>query len=121
MYTLTINCKDYDSLKHIVDRLGNTLVTTAVVNKAATVAPALPPDPAEPQTLQEKAEASGEISFAQVRQCILDVAKLRGKNTSLEILKQFNDSKGNPCEKVTALVEDDYAAVLDEAKKILEQ
>ena len=66
----------------------------------------------------EVKDANG-VTFNDIKIQILNVAKEKGRQSSLEILQKFLDVNGKPCEKITALLEKDYADVMAEAKAVL--
>lgn len=135
MYTLNITFPDYDQLKLYIDRLGSAPTTEDILKAAKT--------PAKIETRKIKSDAmsaeaelkvedgaiteikistpgvEGSYAFTDVKQAILDLAKAKGRNASLEVLKQFQDKNGVVCEKVTAVKEADYAKLIGEVQKVI--
>jgi hypothetical protein len=58
----------------------------------------------------------GAPDFAAVKQAILELSKAKGRDAALAVLGQFADKNGAKCEKVTAVLEKDYAGLLEAAK-----
>lgn len=60
-----------------------------------------------------------KTDFNAVKTIILDLSKSKGREAAIGILKNFQDIKGQSCEKVTAVKEADYAELIKLAKAAL--
>lgn len=126
MYTLTITsetiCGIIDQLDKRINEFeslaGKMLKSSSPVEvvkktKKENLAPV-----AVAETIVEVKDTNG-VTFNDIKIQILNVAKEKGRNASLEILQKFLDVNGKPCEKITSLLEKDYAAVMTLAKAVL--
>jgi hypothetical protein len=121
MYTLTIQCLDFESLKRTVEAL-NALPVQLVEAKAeipASKKPAKKEASPEPEAQEETS-----IDFSAVKAAVLNVAKDKGREASLDLLAKFGVVTGegeNRKGDMKALKEEQYAAVVAEAKKVLNE
>lgn len=66
--------------------------------------------------VEKIAVAEGAPDFAAVKKAVLTLSQAKDSDTARAVLKQFNDKNDKPCEKVTAVAESDYPALLDAVK-----
>lgn len=111
--------------------LKNEMQSPAVEDKSKaakarkeSVAP-LAEAPISPTSVSEKEEVG--VTYKDVKAAVLEVAKLKGREASLDLLTKFNndqvsivtgagtDRKGN----ISSLLPEQYARVVDEATKVL--
>ena len=78
------------------------------------------PSPLAEEKLSAKEAVSSEVNYDQVKDAVLNVAKIKGREASLDLLSEFGvvmgtgkDRKGN----ITKLKPEQYSAVLEAAKK----
>ena len=77
----------------------------------------LPEDAAPTET-----EKSNTVTYADVKKVILEIAKAKGRDASLDVLAAFGVVKGEGKERtgnISSLTEDQYADVVGAAKKAL--
>ena len=77
------------------------------------------------EQLIENKEPSSEISsqtmdFSTIKTVVLELGKI-DREEAIIVLKQFNDKNGKPCERVTAVLEADYAALYGVSKRRLSE
>lgn len=110
---LELSFKDFDELQKFLDYreqrlkdqhppLGNKKLTDIVeaMPVAETVAPSV----------------EGAPDFTAVKNAVLKYAETHKREEALAVLAKFNDKNGAPCTKVTAVLEKDYAALLEAVK-----
>lgn len=130
MYTLTITG---ETIGEIVDKLNNHVYDFDQYIKAVVSGPEARPEkvivtvgetkpnitPEQIEREEMKARVSIPITqtveptFTDLKNITLDLAKAKGRNASLEVLKQFG------VEKITALKVDQYAEAFAAMKKAL--
>lgn len=80
-------------------------------------------EPVKPKdTMQEDHHDRGEktaIEFSTCKDAMLELAKKKGRDATLQVLGQFQDVKGQPCGRVTAVQEKDYEAFMDAVTETL--
>jgi hypothetical protein len=79
-------------------------------------------DPGPDTAAAEEAELGPVISYNEVKKQVLEVAKLKGREASLDLLEPFGVVKGEGKERtgtISLLAEDQYADVIANAKKML--
>lgn len=81
--------------------------------KAKTEAP-------KPVVEEQKEETqSNEISFGTVKDAMLELAKTKGREATLEVLSRFTSIKNASCVRVTEVQAQDYAAFMEAVQKAM--
>ena len=117
MYTLTIHCPDAAALAEAVNKLaGSAPAPQAAPKKAGVKTP-------ESAKAHEAGEFKPEVvEFASVKAAVLEVAKIKGREASLDLLAKFGVVSGegdNRKGDMKGLKGEQYAEVVAEAKRIL--
>ena len=121
MFKLTIECEDLEQLTTLVGKLGKI-----------RTAEALGPENSKAHGKKEKVSPVAEVAedtptadavtYADVKAAVLEVAKTKGRDASLDVLAGFGVVKGEGKERtgdISSLTEDQYEAVVVAAKKAL--
>lgn len=119
MYKLTIDCSDLKALAFLVDRLMERDEAAPATPTPAAAAKLKKIKAVEP-VVEIAEEETSEVTYDQVKNAVLAVAKKLGREASLDLLSDFgvvsgegNERKGN----ISDLKPEQYAAVIDAANK----
>ena len=125
MFKVTIECANLEDLQKLVNQLsGESSTTRVVMPEAVTEAVTATPEKtaAEPVKEPEAPLASiGEVTYSDVKDAVLTVAKLKGRPATLALLEPFGvvfEKNGNKEAKLSDLKPEQYFDVVQAAKAL---
>lgn len=125
MYKLTIEVSTLKEMQQIVASMGRNTPPIAQPTAEVVADPKPKKARAEPKAevvekVEKETTEEGAPDFAACKDKMLALAQKHGREATLSILGKFEDIKGAPATRVTALQEKDYAQFMEDAQAALD-